>query len=496
MNSAQAYQDLLSHVQQTTALSQIAGLISWDQETMMPKNGAAARAEQSAALTSVLHARQTDPRIGEWLAVIDTSDLDAIGLANIRETRRSSDRANKIPIKLAEELARLTSLAQGEWAEARRNDNFAEFAPTLDKIVTLKRQEAECLRQDGSSLYDALLDDYEPGMKTETLSNLLGKLRPGLTELREKIEASGKLLKGVKGDFSEAKQLEMAHRLATVFNYDWSSGRMDKSVHPFSSGYRSDSRITTRVNPDNVFDCLYSAIHEVGHANYEGGRDPAMDRMPAGGYVSMGIHESQSRMLENQIGRSRAFMDWLFPQMKEVFGDIGVDGPDELFAAVNRVESGFIRTEADEVHYNLHILMRFDLERALIGGDVEVRDLESVWNERFLADFGRKVDRASNGVLQDVHWSVGLFGYFPTYSLGNIYAAELFAAMGNAIPNMTDCISKGELAPLSDWLGKNIHIKGNLHLAPELIQMACGKSTDENALLDYLNQKFGALYGF
>ncbi|MDQ6988557.1 MAG: carboxypeptidase M32 [Mariprofundaceae bacterium] len=450
----------------------------------------------NARVAGIGHARNTDPQIGDWLNAIDPTGRDDAAKANIREARRSYDRANKLPAKLAEDLSRLTSLAQGVWASARKADNFAEFAPTLTEILNLKREEAACLQQDGGDLYDALLDGFEPGMSTENLTNILGKLRPALVALRGKIENSSFQPKPLTGRFDEAKQMEMARRLATVFNYDWDAGRMDRSVHPFSSGYRSDSRVTTRVNPENVFDCLYSAIHEVGHANYENGRDPAMDRTPAGGHASMGIHESQSRMLENQIGRSRAFMDWLYPQMVDVFGDIGVDGPDELFAVVNRVESGFIRTESDEVHYNLHVLMRFDLEQQLISGDLEVADLEEAWNDRFFADFGRKIDRASNGVLQDIHWAVGLFGYFPTYSLGNMYAAELFAAMGKTLPDRDHCIARGELSPLSNWLEDNIHRKGNVYPARDLMRQACGKEADEHALVEYLNQKFGGLYGF
>jgi len=489
-----AYEDLLTYIKQTAALEQVAGLISWDQETMMPKTGTPARSEQLAAMTSVIHARRSNKRIEDWIAAIDESSLDAVATANVRETRRCYEKAIRVPSDLVEEIARITALAQGQWAEARADNNFGAFAPTLDTIVNLKREEARCLTNDGMELYDALLDEFEPGMKTDALATLFGRLRPGLTDLREKISQKQAKTIGVTGKFDDAKQMEMARRLASVFNYDWDGGRIDKAVHPFSSGYRSDSRITTRVNPDNVFDCLYSTIHEVGHSNYEQGRDPAMDRTPAGSYASMGVHESQSRMLENQIGRSRAFMEWLYPQMSDVFGDIGVSSPDELFAAVNRVETGFIRTESDEVHYNLHVLMRFDLELALIRDELQVADLETAWNDRFAADFGRQVDKSSNGVLQDVHWSVGLFGYFPTYSLGNIYAAELFAKMGSNIDDMDTCISKGDLAPLSDWLKANVHVHGHIYSAPDLMKNVIGSSSDETALTTYLNAKFGDLY--
>ncbi len=496
MANPSAYSSLVDHLKQTTLLGQIAGLLHWDRETMMPKSGIEARAEQSALLAAEIHGRCADERVGEWLAAIETDGLDAVGQANVREARRGFERANRVPVRLAEALAKLTTRAQGIWAQARADDDFPAYAPVLEEIIAIKREEAACLKRDGEELYDALLDDFEPGMKTAELSTLLARLRPGLSALRQKIEASGVQVRPLAGDFPDDKQLELARRLAGVFGYDWDGGRLDLAVHPFSSGYRGDARITTRVDADNVFDCLYSTIHEVGHATYEQGRDPAMDSTPAGGYASMGVHESQSRMAENQIGRSRAFMDWLYPAMVETFGDIGLSGPDELFAAANRVEAGFIRTEADEVHYNLHILMRFDLELALVRDELQVGDLEAAWNERFAADFGRAVDKPSNGVLQDVHWSAGLFGYFPTYSLGNIYAGELFAAIERAIPQRDALIAKAELGAIHDWQRENIHRHGTLYSAPELIERACGKKPDERALLDYLEAKFGALYGF
>ncbi len=496
MASDQSYSALLAYMKKTNALSQAAGVISWDQETMMPKNGAGARAEQSAALASIIHERNTDPRVAEWCDEIDEATLDEVSKANIREARRSHLRATRIPTRLAEEIARQTALGQGIWAKARSDENVVDFLPTLNEILKLRREEASVLSEDGSELYDALLDDYEPGMKTASLTELLGRLRPHLTRLREQISSSDKQIKPVSGDFHDAGQMEMARRLASIFHYNWDSGRVDKAVHPFSSGYRSDSRITTRVNLDNVFDCLYSTIHEVGHANYEEGRDPAMDLMPAGGHASMGVHESQSRMLENQIGRSRAFMDWLYPQMVEVFGDIGVSSPDELFAIINKVEPGFIRTEADEVHYNLHVMMRFDLELALIRGDLQVGDLEAAWNDRYSKDFCQEVDKPSNGVLQDVHWSYGLFGYFPTYSLGNIFAGEIFSTMNKAMPDMEAMISSGNLGDISHWLNNEVHRHGHVYPAPELMQNICGKVPDELALVEYLNTKFGGLYGF
>ena len=494
MNNCQIYDRLLAHFNQTIALTQIAGLLSWDQETMMPRDGAAARAEQSAAIAAVIHARNIDPQIGEWCAALDNRGDEILSgdveKANLREASRIHHRAIRIPAALAKEMARSAALGQGIWAKAREAEDITSFLPVLENMVALKRQEAECLKSGTDSLYDGLLAEFEPGMKTEVLASILGELRPELTKLRREISEQGNSAKRLQGNFEEKAQMQMARRLGDIFNYQWQAGRLDKSVHPFSSGYRSDSRITTRVDLANPFDCMYSTIHEIGHANYEQGRDPQMDLTLAGGYASMGIHESQSRMLENQIGRSRAFMEWLYPQMCDVFGDIGLASPGELFSAVNRVETGFIRTEADEVHYNLHVLLRFDLELALFGGDLQVQDLEAAWNERFLADFGKAVDKPSNGLLQDVHWSVGAFGYFPTYSLGNIYAGELYRQMASQIANMDDLISRGQMEPISTWLGQNIHHRGNVYRAPHLMEMVCDNPPQMAPLVDYLRAKF------
>ena len=280
-----------------------------------------------------------------------------------------------------------------------------------------------------------------------------------------------------------------------MFGYDWEAGRLDLAVHPSSSGSGGDVRITTRVNEADPRECIYSTIHEVGHAVYEQGLDPALALLPAGSSASMGVHESQSRLFENQLGRSRAFCRWLWPAMREAFGDLGVDGPEGLYRAVNAVETGFIRTEADEVHYNLHVMMRFDLERAMIAGDLAVGDLEAAWNARFAADFGRTVPDARRGVLQDVHWSVGLFGYFPTYTLGNIYAAELHAALRRDVGAVDALLAAGELAPILDWLRTHIHRRGRLLAPRALVAAACGREPDAATLLGELEAKYGALYG-
>jgi len=485
-----AYTDLMAHQRQTEALSSVMDRLGWDQETMMPVGGGEQRAEEMAALEGVLHTRRSDPRIGDWLA--QAVGGDEVGRANLHHIGRSYARSVKVPGDLAQELARVTSTAQGIWAAARGAEAVADFLPTLARVIDLKRQEAGCLAG-GGDLYDALIDDYEPGVTAATLGDMFDRMRPRLVALRGAI-LGAETPAGISGHFAQDAQLRWAHDLATAFGYDWSRGRIDLAVHPFSSGGGSDSRITTRVVESDPFNCIYSTIHEVGHSSYELAIDPGYALTPLGHGVSMGVHESQSRIYENQIGRGRAFTGWMYDQMQPRFGNMGVAGRDGFYAAVNRVHSGFIRTEADEVHYNLHIMMRFDLERALMRGDLAVGDLESAWNDRFLADFGVAVDRPSHGMLQDVHWSCGLFGYFPTYTLGNVYAGCLNQAMRVAVPGLDAALALGDTGGATSWLRDTLQRHGALREPRATITHACGFDPDEGPLLDYLETKFRDLY--
>jgi carboxypeptidase Taq len=486
-----AYDDLMAFQRETEALSQVAGRLGWDQETMMPRDAAPQRGEEMAAMESVLHARRTDPRVADWLAEAETSG--EVEVAQLRHIKRSYERASKVPAKLASEIARVTSEAQGKWAEAREADDFAAFAPVLKEVVGLKREEGAALSA-GGDVYDAMLDDYEAGATAMELSAMFDALRPRLVDLRAAI-LDKPAPAALQGTFDEGAQMKLTRQIAKTFGYDMAMGRVDKAVHPFSSGSGLDVRITTRTSETDPFGCIYSTIHEVGHAAYEQGVDRRYLLTPLGQGVSMGVHESQSRIYENQIGRSRAFTGWLYGQMRDAFGDFGIDDEESFYACVNRVENGFIRTEADEVQYNLHVLLRFDLERALIAREIEVEDLEAAWNERFEADFGFAVDKASNGVLQDVHWSVGLFGYFPTYSLGNVYAGCLHEAMRGALPDLDSDLAEGDTAQATGWLRHSVQQHGGLYEPREVIEKACGFAPSEAPLLSYLEEKFGAIYG-
>ena len=487
-----ALNDLLKFDGQTQALSQVSSRLGWDQETMMPEDSGDQRGVEMAALEGVLHARRCDTRVGEWLSQIDARSQDGVTQAKLREIKRSFERALKVPGDLAEAIASTTSVAQGKWAAARAGENFAVFAPFLDEVLALKREEGQALAA-GADVYDTMLADYEPGTSAAELEKMFGALRPGLVELRGAI-LEKEPAQAVQGPFDEAAQMQISALLAETFGYDLKRGRIDKAVHPFSSGSGQDVRITTRTNPDDPFNCFYSTIHEVGHGCYEQNVDPKYLLTSIGQGASMGVHESQSRIYENQLGRSRAFTEFLFSKMRAYFGDFGIFSAEAFYKSVNSVCRGFIRTEADEVQYNLHVLLRFDLERALVSGDLQVKDLQTAWNDRFHSDFGYHVASASQGCLQDVHWSVGLFGYFPTYSLGNVYAGCLYEALSDACPQLDEDLRAGNLASATNWLRETVQCHGALKLPRQTISDACGFEPSEAPLLAYLQRKFSDIY--
>lgn len=485
-----ALDELLAHQRTTEALGQVMGRLGWDQETMMPQGAAQQRGEEMSAMESVLHARRTDPRVSDWLAAAEpTTQADA---AHLREIARSHARAVKVPADLAAELARVTSVSQGIWAKARSDGDVAAFLPTLAQVVDLRRQEASAVA-DGGDLYDAMLQDYEPGTTAAEIGALFDRMRPRLVALRDRL-AGADMPPALEGHFDSEAQMTLTSEIAAAFGYNFDHGRIDLAVHPFSSGSGADVRITTRVDETEPLGCLYSTIHEVGHATYEQNIAKAFHLTSLGQGVSMGVHESQSRIYENQLARSPAFTRFLHGRMEAHFGELSASAED-FARVINRVETGFIRTEADEVHYNLHVMLRFDLERQLFGGALDVADLEEAWNTRFEADFGMKVEGPANGVLQDVHWPVGLFGYFPTYALGNVYAGCLHAALRRDLPDLDDALERGNPGPALEWLREKLQTHGGLRTPRETIEHATGAEISEAPLLDYLDAKYGALFG-
>ena len=487
-----AYEDLMAFARETTALDNVMMRLGWDMEAKMPPGGTDQRAEEMAAMDGVLHARRTDPRIGEWLEAAEAPD--EIGARQIEDIRFEYERTRRFPADLSAALAKQCALSHRVWADARERNDFAAFAPSLKTVLQLAREKGGALA-DGGDIYDALLQDYEPGATGAELDEMFAALRPRLVALRERMAGSSREVPVLNETFDPDAQLRLSETLARVFHYDLNRGRIDLAVHPFSSGSGEDVRITTRVNPENPFDCIYSTLHEVGHACYELNIDPALARTPMGREASMGVHESQSRSYENQLGRSRAFSSYLFGLMREEFGDFGVQDADTFYAIVNRVSPGYIRTEADEVHYNLHVALRFDLERELIAGRLDVADLPEAWDARFEADFGQPVDVVSNGVLQDVHWSEALFCYFPTYTIGNVYAGCLFAAMQRDLPDLEAALEQGDTTEATDWLRVKVQRHGRVLPARELITQATGAAPSPEPLCDYLDAKFGEIYG-
>lgn len=485
------FNTLMAYERDTQALGQIAGRLGWDQETMMPRGAAPQRGEEMAAIEAVLHARRSSPQVAEWLAEAEAPD--AVGAAQLREIKRAHERSVKVPADLARRLARVTSEAQGKWAAARGDEDVAAFLPILQEVVALKREEGQALAA-GGDVYDAMIEDYEHGTSAAEIAATFDAMRPGLVDLRARV-LDRPAPKALEGSFDEGAQMKLTRKLAKAFGYDMSHGRVDKAVHPFSSGSGLDVRITTRTSAQDPFNCFYSTIHEVGHAAYEQGISRDYLLTPLGRGVSMGVHESQSRIYENQIGRSAAFTSWLYGEMRDSFGDFGIASADEFYKAVNTVHKGYIRTEADELQYNLHIMLRFDLERALMAGDLEVGDLEAAWNDRFEADFGYGVDKPSNGCLQDVHWSVGLFGYFPTYSLGNVYAGCLNQKMRKDLPDLDTELASGNTSSATEWLRQNLQQHGGLRSPVETIERAAGTGPSPAPLMSYLEEKFTGLYG-
>ena len=489
-----AYGELSAYLTRTALLEQVQGLLIWDLETCMPAGAQEQRGKQNGALQEIIHSRWIANELGDLLDAVDIAGLDARQSATIRVAKTRRARAVRVPVEIAAEIARVTPESANTWAKAKEDSDFESFRPMLGRMVDLKRQEAEAIAGDGCH-YDALLSEFEPVTSSEEISETFRRLRDGITDLLGRIRDSGKTMPEIKGFFPESQQIDLAQEIAVEFGYDMARGRVDQSVHPFTAGSHSDVRITNRVDESDPSDCLYSTIHEVGHALYEQGVDEGLGSTILGSGTSMGVHESQSRIMENQIGRSRAYCDHLFKRMCDQFGPSWIPDADDLYLSVNAIKPGYIRTSADEVQYNLHVMLRFDLERALINRDLEVNDLEAAWNDRFLEDFGFGVDKASNGVLQDTHWAQGGFGYFPTYTIGNIYAAEIMARVAQDIPDLDEQVSRGDVSVLLAWLRDRVHRHGKVYLPHELMKQVIGHNPTEVPLIDYLNEKFGDLYG-
>lgn len=500
-------QDAIGELNRKTRMISILGscgsLLGWDERTYMPPGGGPHRAEQMALIAGLSHERMIDPKIGELLDVVRNSDLMNGGHSDaevvVREVGRSYDRAVKVPQSLVEEITRTASLGQTAWEQARAKSDYTIFKPWLAKMIDLKKQEADAVGYQGDR-YNALLDDFEPGATVDQIEKTLGALRDELVRLLEKIRGTSRRPKVeiLTRAYPIDSQKALGGQAAQAIGFDFKQGRLDITVHPFCTGIGpGDTRITTRYDEHNFTGAFFGVMHESGHGIYDQGLDPQQFGSPLGEYVSLGIHESQSRMWENMVGRSRPFWSGFFPRAQAAFPDaLGNVSLDDFYFAINDVRPSFIRTESDEATYNLHILLRFELERAIFAGKLSVDDLPTVWNDKFEAYFGIRPSKDSEGCLQDVHWSAGLIGYFPTYSLGNLYAAQFFAQAKSDLGDLDGMFARGEFAPLKKWLNDKIHSHGRRYRADELVQRVTGKPLSHAALMAYMDAKFGALYGF
>jgi carboxypeptidase Taq len=477
-----------------------ASVLSWDQQTQMPSAGANNRGYQVSTLYRLAHMKFTSPELGQLLqdlapyaAEIDPDSDDA---RLIRVTSHEYEKFSRVPTDLVAEFAQVTTEAYKVWEQAREESDFTKFQPYLTRIITLRRQYAECHPYD--HIYDPLLDDYESGLKTVEVQAIFNELRPKQVDLIQSIGESRQVDDlFLKQTFDETRQWEFGVNVISQFGYDWKRGRLDKSAHPFTIRLgRGDVRITTRVSPDKITSALFGTIHECGHALYEQGVNSSLDRTPLGEGASYAMHESQSRLYENLIGRSRDFWVHYYPKLQDAFpAQLGNIDLEQFYKGINRVQPSLVRVEADEATYNLHIMLRLELEIALMEGSLEVEELPEAWNARMQDYLGITPPDDKHGVLQDVHWSSGYIGYFPTYALGNLIASQLWDCLEKDIPDLRDQIREGQFGDLLDWLRQNIHQHGKKFGPQELVERVTGSKIEPSSYLRYLWEKYGEIYG-
>lgn len=505
MTTPSPYDQLRAYAHKTGTLSSVSALLAWDQETYMPPAGVEARAEQSSMLAEMIHQRHTAAQMGELIAACEADDsLMADPLSpqarNISAFRRDYDKATKLPSTLVAELAKVGSQAQEAWKHARENNDFKAFEPWLSRMMELTREKAQCYGiPDGGELYDALLDDYEPGGRAAQIEAVFNPLAEQLSQLVAELLDKGTQPSDepIKLPIDAARQNAFGLFVIKQLGFDLNAGRLDVTTHPFCEGLApGDTRLTTRYRDEKFTDALYGTMHECGHGLYEQGL-PKNDHAgePLGQAISLGIHESQSRMWENFVGRSKAFWIWALPHAQTMMAS-GLENysVDDLYKATNRVERSYIRVEADEATYNLHVMLRFGIERSLIRGDLTVADLPAAWNERFKTMLGVEVPDDRRGCLQDVHWSFGLIGYFPTYTLGNLYAAQFWETINEDIPDLESHMQEGDFEALLRWLRVNIHIHGRRFAAGELCERVTGKPLSSEPLMNHLERKLKPVY--
>ncbi len=497
-----AYNELLKELRSIALLETCGSVLGWDEQTYMPPGGAEHRADQLSLLAGMVHERATAPQLGELIAASEDQespgDPDSPVAANLREARRHYDRSTKIPRRLVEELSRVCTLSQQAWVKARKESDYGQFLPWLEQVVALRREEAEIVGYGNGVPYDALLDEYEPGMTAAEVTTLFSGLRDELVPLIAEIVDCGRQPDSsiLQRSYPVDKQREFGIAGATAIGFNFHNGRLDEAAHPFCSGFGpGDTRLTTRYDEHHFPGAFFGTLHEAGHGIYDQGLNAEEFGTPMGTYVSLGIHESQSRLWENFVGRSRAFWKHFYPRAQQAFPNALADVSEETFLwCINDVRPSFIRVEADEATYNLHILLRFELEQPLVSGDLKPADGPAAWNEKFTHYFGITPPDDAKGCLQDIHWSGGGIGYFPTYSLGNMYAAQFFAAARRDLGDLDQQFAAGDFAPLKTWLNQNIHQRGQQYRANRLVEVVTGERLDYRPLVKHLREKFSELY--
>src|SRR3954467_133592 len=466
-------------------------LLSWDQQTMMPPAGTAHRVDQFATLLGIAHERFTDPDVGRLLEelrpVEDSLEPDSDDATLIALVRRDYEKAVNVPASLRAEMARASAEARPVWVKAKAESDFASFLPSLERIVELKLQYVDCVEDGAAERYDVLLDDYEPQTTTAEVRELFAELKPPLVELIAELRERDVDTSFLEGDFPPERQRALAHEVTDLFGHRPDSWRIDPTEHPFASGPgRDDVRITTNYHPDSL-ESLFSTMHEYGHGLYSHQQPKHLERLPTGGPCSLGIHESQSRLWENLVGRSEAFWGFFYPRLQETYPEqFGSVELERFLPAINRSKPGLIRIDADEVTYGMHVMLRFELEQDMVEGRVELKDLPEVWNQRMWDYLGVEVPDDAHGVLQDVHWSGGSIGYFSTYLIGTVASVQIWEAARPDLPELSEQVGRGEFAPLREWLGENVHALGRKFSPQETLRRATGSTIAAQPYPDHL----------
>jgi carboxypeptidase Taq len=499
---ATKHESLLKKVYEINDLNKALSLLSWDKEVNMPPGGITGRVQQMTTLSRLIHQMTTSAEMGDLIegaaAELNSADYDSNEASLIRELRRSYEDATKLPEEFVVRVTEVSGQAHGFWVKARASNEFAVFQPWLEQIVELCQEQAELYGYEDEK-YDALLDKYERAMKTAEVRAIFDAVKAALVPLREAIEERGTAVNDsfLHQHYEIDKQQQFARYIATAIGYDFSRGHLGTVVHPFATSFsRDDARITTRWNPDFLNPALFGTLHESGHAMYEQGTHPDLARTPLARGTSLGIHESQSRMMENMVGRNRGFWQTHFPVLQAMFPEqLHQHSAEDFYRAINKTMPSFIRVEADELTYNFHIILRFELEQAMLNGDLLAKDLPTAWNDKFQALLGIIPPTDTQGCLQDVHWSRVYFGYFPTYALGNLYAAQLFETAVAQTPAITEELNQGKTTSLVTWMRQNIHQHGKKYTPRELILRATGQPLSHEPFMRYVTQKFSDIYG-